>query len=377
MPHTSGLTSRIRTRALELGFERIGISPARRARRTDAFLAWLDRGLHGEMHYLARDPELRADPVRRDGWARSVISCSLNYRPSSAGEWRQAPGIVGLISRYAAGEDYHDVVGDKLSELLAFVRAERPGARGRIAVDTSPLLEREFAEASGVGWLAKNTMIIDPEIGSWTFLGELVIDVELVFDPAPEDRCGTCRACLDGCPTGAILEDRTLDATRCLSYLNIELRGAIPRAQRAELGDHLFGCDICQEVCPWNHDAPQAREPAFRPRRAYEGLSLADLVRMSEEEFRRLFAGSAMRRAKRRGLVRNALIVGANTADGEVIQQASRAMEDADPVIRGAAAWALGVSGGRSATGRLERARQREVDPQVGEEIEQALGGKC
>ena len=372
MPSPQSLTASIAARARELGFERVGFSPASRARRAELFKAWLDRGLHGEMGYLAREPEARADPTRRDSWARSVVSLSMNYLPAGPG-WGEAPGILGRLARYAAGEDYHDLLRERCESLMGFVQNLAPGTRGRIAVDTSAILERDFAEASGAGWSAKNTMIIDTEVGSWTFLGELVLDLELEYDSEPEDRCGSCRICLDACPTGAILEERMLDATRCISYLTIELRAAIPPDKRHAVGDHLFGCDICQEVCPWNRKALETREAAFRPRPIYDRVGLAEVARLSEERFRSVFGRSAIRRAKRRGLVRNALIAGANTGDGEVIKAAVDALSALDPIIRGAAAWALGQEGERRHRDALESALTRETDPSVRLEIRSAL----
>jgi len=365
------LTETIRGRALDLGFERVGFAPAGPAARAALFRRWLDRGFHGEMDYLARKPEARSDPTVRDGWARSVVSVGMNYLPERGG-WADAPGVLGRIARYAAGGDYHVVMKERLGQLLRFVQAERPGTRGRIAVDTSAVLERDVAEAAGVGWAGKNTLVIDPALGSWFFLGELILDCELGYAAPAEDRCGTCRACLDACPTGAILEERVLDATRCISYLTIELRDGIPRDLRSRVGGHLFGCDICQEVCPWNRDAPSSKEPAFRPNAAWESTSLADLARLTEEAFRESFAATALRRAGRRGLVRNALVVAANTADAPGLDAAAGALFDPDPVIRGTAAWALGRRGGRRDT--LERALGREPDDTVREEISAALG---
>ena len=368
---TRSLTEAVRARARELGFDRVGIAPAAVSSRAEQFRFWLAKGYHGEMGYLARHAEVRVDARQRGGWGRSIVSAGINYLPERA-DWSAAPGVLGRIARYAAGEDYHRIVEERLTRLLRFVESERPGVRGRIAVDTSALLERDIAEAAGVGWSAKNTLVIDREVGSWLLLGELILDCELDYDAPLEDQCGTCRACLDACPTGAILEERMVDARRCISYLTIELRGAIPPEARAQVGGHLFGCDICQEVCPWNDRVPASREPAFRARPAWEGTRLEDLVRLEEPAFQALTARSAVRRAGRRGLVRNALVVAANTGDEPALRAARERLEDADPVVRGTAAWAVGRAGvgGRDA---LERALARETDPVVRREVEAAL----
>jgi len=369
---STGLGRRIRTRALELGFDGVGVSPARRSDRAGALMAWLEEGFHAEMAYMERAPAQRADPSLRDEWARSVVSLSMNYSPAT-GSWEKLPGLTRHLSRYAAGDDYHDVMVGRLRGLLDFMKAESPGIRGRIAVDSSPLLEKPFAESAGLGWLGRNTMLIGQEAGSWTFLGEVVLDVDLECDVPGEDLCGDCRACVEACPTGAILEGRLLDARRCISYLTIELRGAVPVEMRAAMGGHLFGCDVCQDVCPWNRKAPAASEGRFLPRRNYASLGLGSVARLSEEGFRRAFAGSPLLRARRSGIVRNALIAGANRGDADVLAAAGEALCDADPVIRATAAWALGRGRPPGAVRQLEAALAGEPDSDVASEIRAAL----
>lgn len=367
----SALARLVKERALALGFQRAGIAAAGRSAWAEAFRAWLDRGFHGDMDYLARDPERRADPRLRDPWAASIVCVAWNYARPSVND---APGVLRRIARYAAGEDYHEVLTARLKTLAAFIREEAPGTRTRVAVDTSAILERDAAARAGLGWNAKNTMLIDPDLGSWTLLGEIVAEAEMEADSPVEDRCGSCRACLDACPTGAILEEGLLDARRCISTWTIELRGRIPAADREQVGGHLFGCDVCQEVCPWNREAPESRDPAARPRPALATLSLVDVAALEEDSFRDRFAGSAIRRTRRRGLVRNALIAGANERDEETIEAAARLLMDPDPVVRGAAVWAQGRAGGPRARARLESALSREPDPEVAGEILDALG---
>ncbi len=369
----AALARRILERAHALGFERAGVAPAEHSPRAAAFAAWLDGGMHGEMDYLARDPGVRSDPRVRDRWARSVVSVAMNYSPPSDGD--EVRGRRSGIARYAAGMDYHPLLESRLRRLEAFVHEEAPGVMTRVAVDTQPFLERSIAESAGVGWLAKNTMIITPDLGSWTLLGELVTDLPLPQSSPIEDRCGSCTACLEACPTGAFTAPFVLDARRCISTWTIELRGAIPRESRADVADHLFGCDICQEVCPWNRKAPEAREPGLRPDPSITGMTTAKAARLDDAAFRGRFAKSAIRRAKRRGLVRNALIVGANTGDGEALAAAEDRLIDADPVVRGAAAWALGRGAGKRGRALLEAARSSETEAPVRDEIEAALAG--
>jgi epoxyqueuosine reductase len=234
------------------------------------------------------------------------------------------------------------VLRQRLDQLLAWVQDEVPGCRGRGVVDSAPLLERDFARRAGLGWFGKNTMLINKRLGSYFFLAALLLDVELLPDPVHETaHCGTCTACLDACPTQAFLEPALLDARRCISYLTIELRAPIPEELRAPMGEWVFGCDICQEVCPWNRKAPAATEPAFRPREDLLSLDLIELLGHSEEEFRRRFRGTALTRAKRRGLLRNAAIALGNQGNPAALPALQRALDDPEPLVREAAQWAM------------------------------------
>jgi epoxyqueuosine reductase len=249
---------------------------------------------------------------------------------------------TGTVARYARGADYHDVLRARLNTLLAWVQQEVPGCLGRGVVDTAPLLERDFARRAGLGWFGKNTMLLHKRLGSYFFLGALLLDVDLQADPPQEtSHCGSCTACLDACPTQAFAGPGQLDSRRCISYLTIELKGPVPEDLRPELGNWVFGCDVCQEVCPWNRKAPPAREPAFQPRSDLERLDLLELLSMSKEEFRQRFRGTALTRARRRGLLRNAALVLGNQGDPKALPALRQALADSEPLVREAAQWAI------------------------------------
>ena len=361
----SGLEERIRSRGSELGFVRVSFSAAGPAPRAELFRRWLERGFHGEMDYLGRDAELRADVTRRSPWARTVISAALRYAPSPVPRTDGAPGLSGFVSRYALGKDYHKVLKRRLDELGRFVRDEGGGrVEARSLVDTSAILERDHASASGLGWTGKNAMVIDPQEGSYLFLGEILTDLELQPGSEMEDLCGGCTRCIDACPTGAIVEARILDARRCISYLTIELRGAVAAPLRAAIGDHLFGCDVCQEVCPWNRESSPAQEPEFLPGPGVERTSLEEAVTLDAAEFSARFRDSAVSRARRNGFVRNALIVSANRGELAALRAGRAVLEDPDPALRETAVWALAK--GEPADRRASRsAAEREPDDAV------------
>jgi epoxyqueuosine reductase len=375
--NAAALTRLVREQALSLGFTGVGVAPVGRSVHADFFEEWLARGRHGEMAYMARDPSRRTDPRQVLPSARSILCVSLDYHPWS-GEPPVDPGkeraLLDHVSVYARNQDYHDIMGPRLRRLLEFARNESGGeVDGRAYVDTGPLLERELAAAAGLGWVGKNTQLLSRR-GSWFFLGEILLEAELIPDSPVTDHCGSCTACIDACPTDALAPGYLLDSRRCISYLNIELRGAIPQEQRAELGQHLFGCDICQDVCPWNRKAPPAPNADFAPRDALRSMSLADLLRMPAEEFSRAFHGSPMRRARRRGLARNAAVLLGNQEDRDAVAPLARAVrEDAEPLVRGHAAWALGRLGGRAARMELERVHTGDPDSEVRREASRAL----
>jgi epoxyqueuosine reductase len=271
---------------------------------------------------------------------RSVVMVGMNYKPNP--DTNEPPPGRGRIARYARGTDYHHVLWDRLNQLLAWVQQQKPDCRGRGVVDTAPLLERDFARRAGLGWFGKNTMLLNKRLGSYFFLGALLLDLELEPDPPQETgHCGRCTACLDACPTESFVAPGVLDSRRCISYLTIELRGPVPEELRPGLGDWVFGCDVCQEVCPWNRKAPSSRQPAFVPRAELEAVDPIELLGLNEEEFRRRFRGTALMRAKRRGVLRNAALVLGNRGDPAALPALHRALDDSEPLIREAAEWAI------------------------------------
>jgi epoxyqueuosine reductase len=301
------LTRTVKERARELGFDRVAVGAAASPRHAAAFERWLDAGYAGDMGYLERGRRDRVDPARLlPGW-RSVVAVALNYTPRD-----DDPAWRG-VARYARGRDYHDVIRPRLHALKDVLRtAGGADVRSRASVDTSAVLERSLAASAGLGWVGKNTNLIAPRLGSYFFIGIVLTTAELVPDTELPDRCGTCTACLDACPTQAFVAPYVLDARRCVSYLTIEHRGEIDPSLHRGIGGWLFGCDVCQEVCPWNRHAPPAADPALaagEPPGPPEAL-----VAMTEDEFRERFGGSALKRARRTGLVRNAHIVLANRA---------------------------------------------------------------
>jgi len=331
---------RIRERGLELGLGAIGFAPIGPSAQGAALSEWLGRGRHGTMAWMERTAVDRLDLRRRFPWARSAVMAAVTYLPYRGGRETQE-GVVRHVARYAVGRDYHRVLADRLRVLAAFIVTEAPGARTQVYTDTGPVLERELAARAGLGWFGKNTNLIGPRGDSWTLLGEILTDLDLPAGEPVADRCGSCTACLDACPTGAIPEPYVVDSTRCISYLTIELRGSIPEPQRADLGDWVFGCDICQEVCPWNRKVAATADADFLPSGDLRRRSLADLVRIAGEEFRATFGETPIERTRHRGLVRNALIVAANAGDEEALAAARERAGDADPVIRETAGWAL------------------------------------
>jgi epoxyqueuosine reductase len=335
------LEQRLKDQAHALGFELAGIAPATPADGFDRLRAWLAEGLAGEMTYMNRHAEARRHPGSILAEVRSVVMVGMNYFLAPEPAPQRGP-LTGTIARYARGADYHDVLRQRLNSLLAWVQHEVPACRGRGVVDTAPLLERDFARRAGLGWFGKNTMLLNKRLGSYFFLGALLLDIELAPDPPHAGaHCGACRACLEACPTGAFPEPGRLDARRCISYLTIELKGPVPEDLRPGLSEWVFGCDICQEVCPWNRKAPPTREAAFLPRPDLDAIDLLEVLSLSDEEFRRRFRGTALMRAKRRGLLRNVALVLGNRGDPRALPALRNALADPEPLIHEAAAWAI------------------------------------
>lgn len=331
------LTRSVKDAASDLGFDLVGIARADVVEEARLLAEWLSRGRHGTMGWMERWSDKRVDPRLLVEGCRSIVSVGLLYRRASD----RAPQPHGTeVATYAWGEDYHRVLKDKLYALLARGRALDPDFDGRAFTDSGPVMERYWAERAGLGWRGKNTLLLNKRLGSFLFLGELLVRAELEPDPAGVDHCGTCTRCIDACPTGAIVEPYALDARRCISYWTIEHREALSPTEEEAMGEWLFGCDVCQDVCPWNRDASETREPRFAPRRDRWPADIDGLLTMDEEEFGDRFGDSAIERARRRGLVRNAAIVAGNTGRGTT-RALGIAAADADPVVAGAARRAL------------------------------------
>ncbi len=369
--HPATLTLELRSAAQRLGFGLCGIAPAVTPNGVSRFHQWLAAGYAGEMHYLADRSEAYADPGQVLPGARSIVVLGMDYR--TAAPQATVPG-QGRVSRYAWGDDYHDLIRARLHALADFLRAAAPKGQARGVVDTAPLLEREFAQLAGLGWIGKNTLLLNKGRGSWFFLAALLTDLELAYDaPHDADHCGTCTACLEACPTAAFVAPGVLDARRCISYLTIELRDPIPRELRPGMGEWLFGCDVCQDVCPWNRHAPESSEPAFAPRAGQNPVELAELFWLDEPEFRRRFRGTPLWRPKRRGLLRNAAIVLGNQRAKSALPALAHGLSDDEPLVRGACAWALGQLGDAKADALLQTAATQEQDAEVLAEIEASI----
>jgi len=369
----ASLANELKAQAQALDFALSGICPAIDAPGYERMQQWLASGYAGQMHYLSNRAEAYRHPRGVLDGARSVLMLALPYRteepaPLAAGQ--------GRISRYAWGPgDYHDVIHEKLHALADWLRERVPGAQVRGVVDSAPLLEREFAVQAGLGWIGKNTLLLNKPAGSYFFLAALLTDLDLPADePFRADHCGSCTACLDACPTQAFPQPFVLDATKCISYLTIELREAIPTELREGLGEWLFGCDICQDVCPWNSRAPLSNEPVFQPREGENPVDLIALFDLDEAGFKERFRHSPLWRAKRRGILRNTAIVLGNQRADAAIPALIKGLNDEEPLVRGACAWALGKWDESAATIALRARQKMETDRNVMLEIERAVG---
>jgi len=300
------LSRRIKEYASNLGFQKVGIVRAESLASEEVHLReWLARGYHGQMSWMERDPQQRADPRKFFPEARSVVAVAINYyTPSKHAE----DPDTGKVSRYAWGDDYHGIVGAKLRQLLRWIKEQVPSAEGKACVDIQPVMDKAWAVRAGLGWLGKHTNLITPELGSWVFLGEVFLNIDLEYDTQViEDHCGTCTLCIDACPTQALDEQYVLDSNKCISYATIELREpTIPEGIAENLQGWVYGCDICQDVCPWNRFAEVSREDAFQPREGNVNASLQELLALTPETYAEVFRNSAMKRAKLGGLQRNA-----------------------------------------------------------------------
>jgi epoxyqueuosine reductase len=356
----------IAAEARALGFPLIGTAPLRPLDRGPFFAAWIAEGRAGEMAWLAHRMAERMDPRVAFPWARAVVSLAWPYRPPPpppAG-WRER--LVGRVAAYALGPDYHDHLTARLRTLVARLGAAFPEARFRPYVDTGPVLEREWGARAGLGWIGRNTLLLHRAFGSYFFLAELFTDLEVDAVPLPEDHCGTCARCHAGCPTGALGPGYTMDPRRCISYLTIEHRSALPVGLRPALENWIFGCDVCQEVCPWNDDAPAGDAAELTPH-------LPTLLALDAAGFRARFRGTAITRTKRRGLLRNVAVALGNSHNPDAVPPLAAALADPEPLVRAHAAWALGRLGGHPARTALETARRTEPNDDARQEIESAL----
>ena len=375
MKHRNSLTAEIRSAAKAVGFDLVGIAPADPLEGAEYFARWLALGYAGEMDYLERNRDKRTDPSQIVPGAKSVVCVGLRYL--GANDRTGAPAEdppTGRIAAYARGNDYHDVMKEKLATLWKGIcEIAGPATRGRYSVDTAPVLERELAARAGLGWWGKNTCLIDRREGSYFFLGQIITDLQLEYDEPDVDHCGSCTRCLDACPTGAFPEPYVLDSRRCISYLTIELKGAIPVDLRHDMGSWIFGCDICQDVCPWNKQPTPAREPAFEPRDGLDQPSLTRILGMDRDNFNAQFRRNPVKRAKRRGLLRNTAVALGNSGSPAAVPALIRALKDEEPLVRGHAAWALGKLGGTEARTALGHALDTECESDVVAEIERAI----
>ena len=379
MSDGSGTVQAILDEAKRLGFDLAGIASPARPATVERYQTWLARGFHGYMAYLAR-PDARAkraDLSLIQPGLQSVVVVGANYYTGGLPAELRDDASRGILASYAWGDEYHDWFASRLDRLAEFIqgRCGEPVAY-RAYADTGPILERDLAVSGGLGFVGKSTNLIHPKLGSWLLLGELLLAVELpAIEPGPDQgTCGRCTRCLDACPTGALVAPHVLDARRCISYLTIELKGAIPRELRPRLGNRVFGCDICQEVCPWNQRfARPTLEPAFQPGPDALAPKLVDLLALDAADFRSRYRSSAVLRAKRRGLLRNAAVAMGNWGDHSAVVPLTRALRGDEPLVRGHAAWALGQIAGPEARSALAAAAGAETDPWVQEEISLSL----
>ncbi len=354
------LKARLVSFAREVGFDSCRVAACNPPRHATEFREWLRRGAHGEMSYMQRGEEKRCDPEKILPGAKSIVVFALNYfqgnaahPPTHSSGPASSAAATGKIARYAWGDDYHDVIANKLHKIDEFLRSF--GGHQKCYVDTGPVLERDHAAQAGIGWHGKSTMLIDQRLGTWFFLAEILTTLELPPDIPVPNRCGTCERCTTACPTGAITGPRQLDARRCISYLTIELKGAIPLELRPLIGDRIFGCDDCLDACPWNRFAQESRETAFSAHRSTTGMSLREYLELNDDQFRRLFKNSPIKRIKRRGFLRNVCVALGNVGDPSDLPALDRAAADLEPVIAEHATWAINQI----------RHRQTQAPPEV------------
>ena len=365
---TSEKLDKIRLKALELGFDGFGVAPPVVGESGEWFQQWLAQNYDGEMAYIKRGEAKRLDLDLVLPGVRSVICLSTPYftTPRTLNYLKEPE--TGDISNYALNLDYHDLIQPRLRQLEAYLAEVFPGCQTKGYVDTGPILEKPLAEKAGLGWIGKHTNLLTEGVGSYYFLSEILVDVALPLSGEAQDHCGTCTACIDICPTRAIVAPYVLDSRKCISYLTIELKGAIPHEFRKAIGNRIYGCDDCQIVCPWNSYAVATDEPAFQEREGVKGL--IELMELDEEGFRSRFRKSPVKRIKRRGLLRNVAVALGNSGQMEAVPALTEALSDPEPLIRSHAVWALGELLGKEVLEAVESCLMEETDAFVLNEVE-------
>ena len=362
MTDQQSASRQIKEWALEAGFDLVGIAAAETGAPERHYESWIAQGMHGDMAYLERGAAKRGDPDQVLPGVRSIVVLARSYlhpveRPQGSGG--------GRVSRYAWGDDYHDVLLPGVRELESRIRSAWPGSDTRGYVDTGPVMEKAWAQRAGLGWIGKNGCLITTEFGSWVFLAVVLTTLELAVDPAHPERCGSCDICIPACPTGAICSPGVVDARSCIAYTTIEHRGVVRPDIAADHGDWVFGCDVCQDVCPWNVEVSHSTEEAFGPREEFLSPSLEDLVSLEDEAWWELRRGSPIQRAKRAGMVRNGVIALHNAGGARATRAIITALADSDPTVRSQAALALREIGSVEAIEALDVHRRTETDPDV------------
>ena len=367
-------TERIKKAAYEIGFDLVGISPVGDFPESQYYKNWLNRGYEASMSYMSRNSQKREDVRQLMPEAKSVICCAINYNSDHPYSNSLSDSSRGWIARYAWGDDYHKVMTRKLNELKEFIiSGTETGCEILVYVDTGPVLERMYAKYAGIGWIGKNTCLINQDIGSWLFLGEIITNVELDYDSPAAERCGSCTECIDKCPTDAIIKPYELDSSRCISYFTIENKEEIPSEYRERTGNNIFGCDICQDVCPWNSKAGITKAGEFEPRDGFFSPDLEYFLDMDQNLFSELFRDSPVKRAKRKGLLRNVLVAAGNSGNSRYSELVKKFLTDNDPLVRKHAVWALWKLQGRKSYDIICSMLRDEDDLSVIEEINDAI----
>jgi epoxyqueuosine reductase len=357
------------------GFDAFGVTrPDAIPRAAERLREFLEAGTHGDMDWMARNADRRADPQALWPEAHAIVMLGVNYSPSHDPLAILKQRLCGAISVYAHGDDYHDLIKPRLKALARWL-VEKAGGDVKVFVDTAPVMEKPLAQAAGLGWQGKHTNLVSRTHGSWLFLGAIFTTLDLPADAPERDHCGSCRACLDICPTAAFPAPYRLDARRCISYLTIEHKGPIPRGLRPNIGNRIYGCDDCLAVCPWNKFAQAGREAKLAAREALRAPKLVTLARLDDAGFRALFAKSAVKRIGRARFLRNVLIAIGNAGDASLVPEAERLLDDASPLVRGAAVWALGRLDRARLDARAAERRAAETDANVAAEWDAACEG--